>query len=149
MKTFTFCPISDKMVNERVARVNAAFTVFILIAFAYTQSILLIIFLAVDFLLRASDYSRFSIIGMASRNILKYLPLKENLINAGPKILAARIGLVITTLIVAAFLSAFNILTLVLAGILTLFSSLEGAFGLCVACKVYPYIYQFLYKRKF
>ncbi len=30
MKTYAICPISDKKINERVARINAAFTVFLL-----------------------------------------------------------------------------------------------------------------------
>ncbi|HJZ40144.1 MAG TPA: DUF4395 family protein [Bacteroidales bacterium] len=72
MKTYAICPVSDRRVNERVARINAAFTVLILLAFGYTNSILLIAFLAVDFLFRATDNAQFSLVGITSRNIVRF-----------------------------------------------------------------------------
>lgn len=93
MKTYAICPISDRKINERVARINAAFTVFLLILFGLTGSVFLILFLAFDFLLRATSYSKFSLVGISPRNIVRYLPFDIHLINAGPKIFAARIGL--------------------------------------------------------
>jgi hypothetical protein len=38
---------------------------------------------------------------------------------------------------------------LTLAGLLGLFSFLEAAFGFCVACEIYPFVYRLLYKVKF
>jgi hypothetical protein len=39
MKTYALCPISEKKVNERVARVNATFTVLLITGFLFTQNI--------------------------------------------------------------------------------------------------------------
>lgn len=149
MKSYALCPVSGKRVNERVARINGAFTVLLLIIFGLTQQIFPIVFLALDFLLRATDYSKYSLIGISSKGIVRYLALNENFINAGPKIFAARIGLVFCSLIIIAF--AFNayLPALVLSGMLGLFSFLEAAFGLCVACEIYPFVYRLLYKVKF
>lgn len=147
MKTYAICPISDKRINERVARINAAFTVLILILFGFTGSLFLISFLAFDFLLRATtSYSKFSLVGVSSRNIVRYLPFDIHLINAGPKIFAARIGLVLSSLIILANLADIGWLAFGIAGILGLFSFLEAAFGICVACEIYPVIYRLFYE---
>jgi len=149
MKTYSFCPISDKKINEWVARLNAVFTVLILITFRVTQSVIMLLFLGVDFLLRATSWSKFSPVTVTSRTIVKYLPIGNYLINAGPKIFAARIGLTLTSLIAVLFMLKFGLAALIIAGILTLFSLLEGAFGICVACIIYPYVYKFAYKLNY
>lgn len=148
-RTHALCPVSDKRINERVARINGAFTVFLLVAFGLTQSIIPVIFLAIDFFLRSSVYSKYSLIGISSKNIVRYLDLNENLINAGPKIFAARIGLLLCSLIILSYSFHAYLPALALAGILGLFSFLEAAFGVCVACEIYPLVYRLLYKVKF
>ena len=95
-------PISDKRINERVSLINAAFTLLLLVLFVLTGSVFLILFLAFDFLLRSSSYSKFSVIDISSKNIVRYLPFDIHLINAGPKIFAARIGLVLSSFIILA-----------------------------------------------
>ena len=147
MRSYAICPISDKKINERVARINAAFTVLLLIIFGLTSSVFLILFLAFDFLLRATSYSKFSLVGISSRNIVRYLPFDIHLINAGPKIFAARIGLVLSSVIIIANLANIGWLSFGIAGILGLFSFLEAAFGICVACEIYPFVYKVFYER--
>jgi len=149
MKTYALCPVSDKKINERVARINGAFTVVLLILSALSQSIYPVIFLAIDFVLRAFNYVRYSPVAITSRGIVSYLALDNKFINAGPKIFAARIGLVLSSLIIVAFaLNAYKT-ALAIGGILGLFSFLEAAFGLCVACEIYPFVYRLFYKARF
>ena len=148
MKTFAICPISDKKINERVARMNGLFTVLLVILFIYTRQWFIPAFLTIDFLMRSNSLSKFSPIGFTARNIVKLLPLEESMINAGPKIFAARIGFVISSGILLASLIGWNLLALSLAGILGLFSFLEAALGFCVACEIYPYIYKMIYKKQ-
>jgi len=147
MKTYAFCPISDRKINERVARVNAAFTVLFLIVFAYTGSFWFMAFMVADFLLRGTSLAQYSLVGITSKQIVKILPLEVQLINAGPKLFAARIGLLLSAVILLATLWRMNTLALGVAGMLGLFSFLEAAFGFCVACKIYPFVYHFLYKK--
>jgi len=147
MKIYALCPISEKKVNERVARLNATFTVLLITGFLFTQNIFFIVFLALDFFLRTTDRAKFSLVAISSKNIAKYLHVKELLINAGPKIFAARIGLILSSLIVISYLLNAKILAMIIAGMLGLFSFLEAALGFCVACEIYPYIYRFLYSR--
>ncbi len=147
MKIYALCPISEKKVNERVARVNATFTVLLIAGFLFTQNIFFLAFLAIDFFLRTTDRAKYSLVAISSKNLIKYLQVKELWINAGPKIFAARIGLVLSSLIILSYLVKAKILAFVIAGILGLFSFLEAAFGLCVACEIYPYVYRLLYSR--
>ena len=149
MKTYALCPISDKKVNERIARVNAIITVLLLLTFIVTHNIFAIVFLAIDFFLRSAGFSKYSLIVITSQNIVKWLHVKDHFINAGPKILAARIGLILTGLIILSLLIPIGSVSLVIAGILGLFSFLEGAFGICVACETHPYIYRLLYTEKY
>lgn len=146
MKTYAICPISDKRINERVARVNGAFTVLLLILFGVTSQWFIPAFLAVDFLMRSGRLSKYSPVGYSSRNIVQILSLEELLINAGPKIFAARIGLVFSVIILLASLTGLNATAFVLATVLGVFSFLEAAFGICVACKIYSVLYKLLYK---
>jgi hypothetical protein len=145
MKTYALCPISDKKINERIARVNAIITVFLLLTFIITNNIIAIVFLAIDFFLRASGFSKYSLIAIASKAIIRWLQIKDRFINAGPKIFAARIGLVLTGLTILSLLLSFSSLSFAIAGILGLFSFLEGVFGFCVACQIYPVLYKVLY----
>jgi hypothetical protein len=148
VKSYALCPVSDKKINESVARINGIFTMSLLIVAGLTLSIIPVAFLVIDFLLRASDFSKYSPVGISSKGIVRFLGLNENIINAGPKIFAARLGFIFSSLtIISVFLNAY-IPALVLAGVLGLFSFLEGAFGLCVACEIYPYVYRLLYRGK-
>jgi hypothetical protein len=146
MKTYAICPISNNQINERVARINAAFTVLLLLLFGSAGQWFIPAFLAADFFMRSGNLSRFSPVGYSSRNIVKLLSLEELLINAGPKIFAARIGFIFSLLILFASLAELNTIAFGFAIVLGLFSFLEAAFGICVACKIYPFLHRFLYK---
>lgn len=147
MKTYAICPISDKKINERVARVNGAFTVLLLLLFGFTGQWLIPAFLVVDFLMRSGNLSRFSPLGYSSRNIIKLLSVEELLINAGPKIFAARIGLAFSAVILFTSVTGMELTALAFAAILAVFSFMEAVFGICVACKIYPFVYRLVYNE--
>jgi hypothetical protein len=149
MKIYALCPVSDKKINERVTRINGVFTVLLLVTSGITQNILPVVFLAIDFFLRSFDYSKYSLIAISSKSIIRYFGLNEIIINAGPKIFAARLGFILSTLIVIFYVLNTYLPAMALAGVLGLFSFLEASVGLCVACEIYPYVYRLLYKVKF
>lgn len=144
-KSFAFCPVSVSRINERVVRFNAAFTVLLLLLYSLTGSILPLIFLTAEFFLRAFELSRYSPFTLSSKGIVNILGLRPHLINAGPKLFAARIGLFLSLLILGAALLSFHAAAFTLAGMLALFSFLESAVGFCVACEIYPFVYKLLY----
>ena len=148
MKSIAFCPISDKKIDDHVARLNGAFTFLLLVAFLFLGNILPILFLLVDFAFRSFNLSQYSALAILSRNILKPLSIKPELINAGPKIFAARIGLFFNVAIVLSFLVGLNNFAYVFTGIFGACAFLESAFGLCVACQIYPFVYKLTYHSK-
>lgn len=149
MKTYAFCPVSDRRIDEKVARVNAILTVLALVLFGLTQNMVLIVLLAVDFFLRTSKWVHLSPVIFLSRKIVDFLDMPHKLINAGPKIFAARIGLVFTASIAILLFLNLYIIAITLTAMLLVFSFLEGVFGVCVACKLYPHIYKIAYQKNY
>lgn len=149
MKFNAICPMSDKRVNKWISRLNAAFTFILISLFLITQCYAIIIFLAVDFFIRAIDQPKFSPLAAISRNLLKIMPLPQKLINAGPKIFAARIGFFFCFVILVFAGLMWPDAAFVFALIFGLFSFLEAAFGFCMACYIYPLLYKVLYHLEF
>lgn len=148
MDTFPSCPISNKRIDEQIARLNGFFTFLLVTLFIITRLWYIPAFLTFDFLMRSTNLSKMSPISFLSRRIAQSFSIKKKLINAGPKIFAARIGLVVSAAIFIFTLIGLNSSTLILAGILALFSFLETAFGFCVACEIYPHVNRLLYKQR-
>jgi len=134
----TVCPITDKRINERVARINALITVLLVASFILFKFWGALVFLAVDFILRGFFDSKCSLICITSKWIVTHFNLGGKVMNAGPKIFAAQVGMVLSVVSATLFLGGFQIVGLITASILGLFSFLESAFGYCVACKLYP-----------
>ena len=144
MNIYATCPISNKKIDERVARLNGLFTFILITLFIFTHLWYIPAFLAFDFFMRSTDLSKYSPMGFVSRSIVKLMSTKKKLVNAGPKTFAARIGLIVSSAIFVFSLISLNISALTLATILALFSFLETAFGYCVACKVHPHLTRML-----
>ena len=149
MKSNALCPISDKKINERVARLNAIFTFSLLILFVITSRTVIISFLLIDFLLRAAELSQYSPLAILSRNIVKLLNIKPKLVNAGPKIFAARIGVVFSSgVLFSTAFGGWNVIGISLISMFGVCAFLEGVFGICVACQIYPYVYKLFYHTR-
>jgi len=149
MKSNALCPISDKKINERVARLNAVITFSLLILFVITSRTIIISFLLIDFLLRSAELSQYSPLAILSRSIVKLLNIKPKSVNAGPKIFAARIGVVFSfgVLLSTAF-GGWNIVGISFISVFGVCAFLEGVFGICVACQIYPYVYKLFYHTR-
>ena len=148
MKTYAICPISNKRINENVARINAILTVLFLVVYVLSSNILIIVFLLFDFILRSAELSKYSPFTNVSRQIVKSLDLTSKQVNAGPKIFAARIGVVFNIAILVSTLSGLNVLALIFTSIFGICAILEGVFGFCVACQIYPIVYKLFYESK-
>lgn len=148
MKTYALCPISNKKINERIARSNAILTVFLLGLYVLTANVFIIVFLLLDFFLRSAELSKFSPLAFVSGYIARMLKFKPKLVNAGPKIFAARIGVLFNAGILLAILFGSNTLALTLTAVFGTCAFLEGAFAFCVACQIYPFVYRLFYDSK-
>jgi hypothetical protein len=132
------CPITDKRINERVARINALITFLLVASFIIFKFWGALVFLVFDFILRGFFDSKCSLICITSKWIVTRFKIGGKIMNAGPKIFAAQVGMVLSMVAVVLFLLGFQISGIFVASILGLFSFLESAFSFCVACKLYP-----------
>ena len=148
MKT-ALCPISDKRINENIARGNAFITVIFLVAYVFTASPFVILFLLFDVLLRGLELASYSPVAILSAKINQLLAVKPKIINAGPKIFSARIGAIFSFLIVVSALSGWEAVAWTITTIFGICAFLEAVFAFCVACEIYPYVYRLFYQKWF
>lgn len=142
INTNAICPISASKINETVARINGGLTMLFIVAFLFTGNLYLIGFLTIDFLLRSLKKSKYSSFSIFSKFIVRTFKIKSRIINAGPKIFAARVGLLFSALIFIFSFIGLSSLTFVLLGVFGFCAFLESVFGFCVACQIYPFIYK-------
>ena len=133
------CPISDQRVNEQVTRLNALFTIGTIVLAFVLNSGILIAFLMADFFIRAFTLIKFSPVNYVSYSLSNTLNLQVRLIDKAPKIFAARLGFLMTTVIAGLFIFNFKIASIAVAGMLIFFASLELFFAICFGCLIYTY----------
>jgi hypothetical protein len=133
------CPVSERKINENVSRLNALFTFILSALFIVSGSFWFLFAMILDLSFRLVSEGRLSPLIKVNSFILEITNIRKVIINAGPKIFAARIGLMLSLLSLVFWLFNLNVAALTTAGILGFFSFLESAFGFCVACKIYPY----------
>jgi hypothetical protein len=147
MNNNAFCPISFTKIDENVARLNGFFTVLILVVFWLTGSVIPVVFLVFDFLARSLEQPKWSLLARISKWILKFASIKPKLVNAGPKLFAARVGLLFSVLVLITAIVGWDVASAIIVLIFGGCALLESAIGFCVACKLYPFLYKFIYQR--
>jgi len=130
------CPIVSFQINKKVARLNALFTLIVLILFIFTDIKCIVFFLCLDFF-RAFLKGRYSLTSFFSKFLLKLFGVKPSMINAGPKMFAARLGFLFCLLIFLSYLFNFLLIANILSSIMVILASLEFFFGFCLGCKIY------------
>jgi hypothetical protein len=136
----SMCPISLKSVNEKAVQINAALTVLMIVLFLFTPHKWIILVLTIDFFVRGFLDASYSFFGSVSRMILRFFNSEPTMVDAGPKIFAAKIGFMFCCLIGAFYLMNWLIISVILSCIFAFFAGLEAIFKFCVACKIYPFV---------
>jgi len=131
------CPISVERVNENVIRIIAFIVALIVITCIVFSNYWAIVFLILDFALRAFTSGRFSILKLIAINVAKLLSLKPKMTDLAPKKFAATLGFIFCLIITATFLLNFYNLTIIFSTVMALFALLESLFAICVGCYVY------------
>jgi hypothetical protein len=93
--------------------------------------------LALDFIIRAFLKPRYSPLATLGRGISSGLNLPKVMVDAAPKVFAARIGVVFS--LAATVLLALGLVLpgVIVLGILAVFAFLESVFSFCAGCWVY------------
>ncbi|OFX59402.1 MAG: hypothetical protein A2066_15455 [Bacteroidetes bacterium GWB2_41_8] len=141
------CPISDQRVNEQVTRLNAFFAIAVIVTAFILNSMFLFAFLMADFFIRAFTEIKFSPISYASHYLSNALSLPVKMIDKAPKVFAARLGFLMTLVITGLFILELPIASMVIAGALIFFASLEFLLAICVGCIIYTYLILPFYKK--
>ncbi len=139
------CPVDHVKVNENQVRVTAYQVMYIAIAWIFFQVWPIFLFLSIDFLLRAINLGKYSLLNRISELVIHKLGIGNKPVDRAPKRFAAGVGLVFSLAIVAAELFAVSWLALLLAATITLFAFLEAVLGFCAGCYVYHFINQLRY----
>ena len=133
------CPIVFKQVDKHIIRVNAIIVFAFLLGFIFTGNPLMILMVLGDFIIRVFFGLKYSPICFFIKRALRLSGVKPHLINAGPKIFAAKIGLILAVCILIASFLGFNFLATTIALIFIIAVGLEAFFNYCLACEIFPY----------
>lgn len=131
------CPLNFERVDSNVSRLSALFVASLVILYLFSSNVYILIFLALDFIIKLFLNKEFSPISMLSKQIKSLFRMKEKFADGGAKRLAGMFGLLfIFLLIIAHFLNA-PFISLVVAAIFLSCSLLDLFFSYCIGCKIY------------
>jgi len=131
------CPIVYQRVDENLTRVNAFIVFFGLVLFVFFPIKWIIFLITADFLIRVVGGIKYSPICHGIKWSLNKLHEEPHLVNAGPKKFAAKIGLVLTSILSLLYIFDFTLSYEIIGVISFIAVGAEAFFGYCVACKVY------------
>ena len=109
-------------------------------AFLITGNALFPAILALDFYIRAFTRLRYSPLSFTGHLMIRMLGTKPILIDKAPKVFAARIGLLLSIITLAAAMLGLPWLAVGTGAILVAFAFLECGLNFCAGCWVYTVI---------
>jgi hypothetical protein len=125
--------------NESKIRLTAFFVLLLIIAYLITGNPLIMIFLIIDFCLRATpEWGRYSPLAGLSGLLVRWLRLPVKPVYMPPKRFAARIGMLFC--LGMAICHNSSLWTLILGSVVALFAALESLAGICAGCYVYNWM---------
>ncbi|MDO3625457.1 DUF4395 domain-containing protein [Mucilaginibacter sp. BT774] len=131
------CPVDFVSMNENKARVTAFFVLLLGGTFLITNSWVIMAFLVIDFLLRANNLGKYSLLAILSDVVIKQFNIKNKPTDRAPKRFAAGVGLLFTAGILILTLLNLTTAVLIVTSVLILFAFLEAFLGFCAGCRVY------------
>lgn len=133
------------LANQNKLRLIAFFVLLTIGIYWFTLSIYLLVFLVVDFALRAFHLGKYSLLSFISERLVKAFHIPVVKVYFPPKRFAARIGLLFCCALLV--LQLFHLDTYAVSGVLALFAALESLFGFCAGCYVYNFLQKFRKQR--
>ena len=131
------CPVDLVSVNEHKVRLIAFFTMLLTASFLLTSFWPIIVFLTIDFFLRAFKWGSYSVLGFISDKVIALFKIGVKPVDRAPKRFAAMVGLFFTVIILALLAFGFAISAGLFAAVLIFFAFLESVLGFCAGCYVY------------
>jgi hypothetical protein len=135
------CPVSFKQINENAVRINAALAFLSILLFLLTPWKWIILIAGGDFFIRGFLNPQYSLFANISKKLLPLLKVKPVMVDACPKIFAAKIGFLFCCLLTVSWIFSLERTALIAGVIFMTCAALEAVFRFCVACQIYPLIY--------
>ena len=129
------CPISTERVNEKVARLVGGLVLLIALLYILRPTLFWLALLLADFTAR-SLYRPASLFAQAARPLAERLGTPR-IVDAAPKIFAARIGLGMSLAALILHLAGGVEAARALLGVMAVCAFFEAAFGYYVGCRFY------------
>ena len=130
----TACPISKTQIDGNVARLNGFISLIIIALGTYNN--LFWILLTLDFILR-SFIIKYSPIANFSKLVLNNTKIIPNPIDAAPKLFAAKIGLIMSIILVVMSLLNYSDSAFYFSIFFSIPVFLETFLGYCLGCQMY------------
>ncbi|MBU1659670.1 DUF4395 domain-containing protein [bacterium] len=140
------CPIIYKKVDQNAARVLAGLVTTLGILFIQAPQLSIVLILVYDFSIRVSGYPKMSILFHISKFLAKFMKLKKQEVDAGPKVFASKLGFLFVISILVAFLFGYALTSVLLMGALAACAFLEAAFAFCIGCEIYAIFHKLIHK---
>ena len=131
------CPIVYERVDAKLTRINALITFIGLFTFVFFGIKWIILLVTADFAVRVFLGVKYSPTCYGIKWSLNKMNSEPHLVNAGPKKFAAKIGLVLTSILSLLYIFDFTLTGQILGIVSLLAIGAEAFFGYCVACKMY------------
>jgi len=150
MKLLTqlICPVSPERVDENRVRATALLVVFTMGAYFVTGSALFPALMVADFFIRAFTRLKYSPLSFVAYHFVQVIGTQAVLIDKAPKVFAARIGLILTSITTLGALLHFPLLAYISGSVLVLFAFLECGLNFCMGCWLYTYVVYPLARKK-
>ena len=134
------CPISDKQLNEKSIRIGAGLVLLLAVSAIVFHNIWIFIILSADFFIRG--YTRYPIspVSFLSKFIGNVFLFEPNLVNAGPKIFAAKIGFLFCLIVSSLYFKNLYLPGDIVATVLCVCAGLESFFSVCLGCHFYTMV---------
>ena len=142
------CPISTERVDENRVRTTAFGILVIMGLFFMTNNPVFPAILMLDFYVRAFTKLKYSPLSFLAHLLVKALGTEPVWIDKAPKMFAARVGLLLTSLTLGAALLQLPLLATITGATLVLFSFLECGLNFCAGCWVYTFVVFPLVRKK-
>ncbi len=128
------CPISKTQIDGNVARLNGLISLVFIALGTYNK--IFWILLTIDFTLR-SFIIKYSPIANFSRLILNNINITPKPIDAAPKLFAAKIGLIMSVILIAVSLLGYSSTAFYFSIFFSIPVFLETFFSYCLGCQMY------------
>jgi hypothetical protein len=131
------CPVDFVPMNENKARLTAFWVLVLGIIFLLTNWWIIMAFLVIDFLLRANNQGKYSLLAILSDAVINLFKIKNKPTDRAPKRFAAGVGLLFTIGILILALLKQDTAVAIVTSVLLLFAFLESFVSFCAGCYAY------------